>query len=231
MSTDAPSPPPVLLTRPRAASDRVARTLAPLRCVISPLLAYECSGQAPAADGLLFTSAQGVAAWVAAGGRTGRPAWCVGPRTAAAARVAGFGPVAHAADVAGLARLVPDDAPPLVHARGRHIAGDLAGALRARGLTVAEAVLYEAVPRPLSGAARTAIRAGPVVAPVYSPRSARLLGNEWPRAALGHMVAVALSAAVAEALPVPPVAVARAPEGEAMLEAIRSAVEGAGGTV
>ena len=224
--------PPVLLTRPRAASERTAAALAPIGCLVAPLLAYVCKGAAPrSARALLLTSAQGVAAWAAAGGAAGLPAWCVGPRTADLARAAGHDVRGQAATAEALAALVPPGAPSLVHARGAHVAGDLAGALRARGLEVAEAVLYEAVARPLSEAARARARAGPVVAPAYSPRAARRLGNEWPADALHHLMPVALSDAVARALPVPPVAVAAAPEGAAMLDAIRSAVEGAGGTV
>lgn len=216
--------PPVLLTRPEPESLRFAVCLG-VPTLISPLLRIERRrGPVPAADALLLTSGHGVAAWVEAGGARSIPAWCVGPRTAAAARAAGLDVRATAADAVALADIVPDDAPPLLHARGAHTRGGLAGRLRARGLRVAEAVVYDAVAVPLTEEARRAARAGPVVAPVFSPRTACLLAEAWPEGALGHLHAVALSPAVARALPVPPFRVATRPDGAAMAEATLAAL-------
>ncbi|UWQ22373.1 uroporphyrinogen-III synthase [Jannaschia sp. W003] len=216
---------PVLLTRPRPASERVAVALG-VPCIIAPLLEIVAVGAPPEAEALLLTSAHGVDAWAEGGGARGLPTWCVGPRTAERARAAGLDVRGTAADAAALAAMVPEDAPPLLHARGADVRGDLAARLRARGLRVAEAVLYEARARPLTEEALALARAGPVLAPVYSPRSARLLGNEWPRGALGNLRAVALSGAVARALPVPPLAVAARPDGAAMIDALRREIAG-----
>ena len=217
--------PPVLLTRPLADARRFAAALG-VPCVLAPLFEVAFLRPAPEARALLLTSANAVAAWVEGGGARGLPAWCVGPRTAARARAAGLDVRGVAATAEALARLVPADAPPLLHARGAAVRGDLAGRLRARGLRVGEAVLYEARPLPLSDEARALARAGPVLAPVFSPRGALRLGGAWPPEALGHLRAVALSPAVGRALPVPPVAVARRPDGGAMRQAVLDAMGG-----
>ncbi|KIT15396.1 uroporphyrinogen-III synthase [Jannaschia aquimarina] len=219
------STPPVLLTRPLAQSEAFAARLG-MDCVISPLLEIVFTGRAPEAEALIATSANGVAAWIAAGGATGLPVWCVGPGTARAAREAGLRVVGMSRNATYLAEDMPDGQPPLTHVRGAHVATDLAGALRVRGMQVAEAVLYEAQARPLSDAARTLARAGPVVVPVFSPRSARLLGNEWPADALSNLRAVAISEAAAEGLPVSPAAIADRPDGEAMVSAVLGTIGG-----
>ena len=214
---------PILLTRPAGDSERFARRLG-LPCMIAPLLEVVHLGPAPRAEALLLTSANAVAAWVAGGGARGLPAWCVGPGTAARAREAGLDVRGVAPTAAALAAAVPDGAPPLLYVRGVEARGDLVGALRARGVEARETVLYEALARPLDEAAARLARAGPVLAPVFSPRSAGLLAAGWPDGALGHLRAVALSGAVAAALPVAPVAVAARPDGAAMVEAVRAAI-------
>ena len=217
--------PPILLTRPRADAERFAAALG-LPCVVAPLLEIVATGPVPAAEALLLTSANGVAAWRDGGGARELPTWCVGDRTAGLAAAAGLEVRGWAADAEALARVVPADAPPLTHARGHHVRGDLAARLRARGLRVAEAVLYEAKPVPLTEEARVLALAGPVVAPVFSPRSAALLVDAWPPLAMGHLRAVALSPAVAAALPGPPAAVAARPDAAAMRDAVRAVANG-----
>ena len=214
---------PILLTRPRADSERFARMLG-LPCTIAPLSEVAFVAPAPRAEALLLTSGNAVAAWVAGGGALGLPAWCVGERTAALAAEAGLDVRGWAPDAAALAAMMPCTAPPLVHARGAQVRGDLAGRLRARGLVVSEAVLYEARALPFASAARRLALAGPVLAPVFSPRGAALLGAAWPPGASGHLRAVALSDAVADALPVTAVAVAERPDARAMVAAVRGAI-------
>ncbi|WP_308917788.1 uroporphyrinogen-III synthase [Jannaschia sp. LMIT008] len=223
------STPPVLLTRPLADARHFAAYLG-VPCVLSPLLKVAFTATPPGdARAVLFTSQNGVRAWTAGGGPVGLPCWCVGPRTAALAREAGFDLRGWAADAAGLVRLVPSDAPPLVHVRGAQARGGVAAGLRARGLSAAEAVLYEACPLPLTAEAAALLRAGHVVAPVFSPRSARLLAEAVPEGALPHLRAVAISPAAAAALPVPAAAVAATPDAAAMRDAILSVLDESGG--
>ncbi|MCK0169023.1 uroporphyrinogen-III synthase [Jannaschia sp. S6380] len=233
-------PLPILLTRPEAQARALAVRLAEAgagRIVISPLLRIVPVGRLPPApEAVLLTSANAVAVWRELGGPRGLPAWVVGYGTADLARAAGFELRGVAEDADGLARLVPDDAPPLVHLRGRVQRGDLPARLRGRGLSATDAVIYDQVARPLTAEARQAILGGAVLAPLYSPRTAALLAEMCPPGGLANLRPIALSEAVAQALPVPPVATADRPDGASMMRAILanlrlSAVEGGGGTV
>ena len=233
-------PLPVLLTRPRPDGDRLAGILRANGAdpvLVAPLLRIVPGGALPALrGGLLLTSANAVEAYVAAGGPPGLPAWTVGPRTAASARGAGLEVRGTAQDAEALARLVPRDAPPLVHLRGAVARGDLAGALRARGIDAVEAVIYAQEALPLPAEAAALIARGPVLAPLYSPRGATLLMQAVAQRMRANLRPVCLSGAVAAACAVPPLAVAERPDGKAMLAAILanlapSQVEGGGGSV
>ncbi len=231
----------LLLTRPEAASWALARDLseaaetAGVAILISPLLSIRFADVLPPlAESLIFTSRAGVAAYVALGGPPGLPVWCVGPCTAADAAAHGLDLRGQVADAASLAAAIPDDAPSLLHLRGAVQRGDLAADLRARGLRAGDAVVYAQDAVPLSGAARDALLAGPVIVPLYSPRSAALFAAACPEAAWPHVAALALSPAVAAALPVAPETVAARPDGAAMRDLLRkllraSAVEGGPG--
>ncbi|MBB4657560.1 uroporphyrinogen-III synthase [Parvularcula dongshanensis] len=160
---------------------------------------------APPADVLAFTSANGVRAYAAAGGGA-LPVYAVGAASAAAARKAGL-PIAGVAegDVASLAALIARARPGRVlHVSGVQAAGDLAASLTQAGVSASRAVLYEAAPAlTLPRAATTAIRDGLAFVLLYSPRSARLLARlveeAGIRSGLSATRCVALSAAVAEA--------------------------------
>ena len=215
--------PVLLLTRPEAEARRFeasVRALAPgeWRAVVAPLLeivpmaAVEVPEDVP-----IFTSAQAVPF---AGTGSGRLAWCVGPRTAAAARAAGWSPKEGGGDAEALfAAILAAPPEPLVHLRGVHSRGALAERLRAAGRTVAERVVYDQRARPLTAEAGTALAgAAPVLAPVFSPRSASLLSGAVGNPAAPFRV-IALSVAAAEPLRRWSPVVAARPDGEAMAEA------------
>jgi uroporphyrinogen-III synthase len=223
---------PVLLTRPRPDAEALAGRLADTgaRIVLSPLIEIRVADRLPElGGGLILTSPNGVAAFRALGGPRGLPVWCVGPRTAALAAAHGLEVRDVAKDAAALAGAVPPDAPRLMHLRGRHARGDLARALRARGIEAGSAVIYDQAPVPLSDEGRAVLRAGPVLAPLYSPRSARLLRTECPPVALGNVRAVCLSPAVARAAPFDVMGVAERPDGAAMEAVVRTALATIGG--
>jgi len=163
-------PPTILLTRPAESARRFAAELAALDLpvVISPIIEIvpvAHDGDAAAvAQGLVFTSAHAVPS---AGAGRGRPAICVGPATAAAARAAGFRVTEGPGDAAGMMPMLADLGPGWLHLRGRHIA---------RELPVPGLVVYDQRPVPLSGQALELLAGtGPVILPLFSPRSARLL--------------------------------------------------------
>ncbi|SDZ02790.1 uroporphyrinogen-III synthase [Jannaschia faecimaris] len=224
---------PVLLTRPAEDSLRLAtqlRRFGAQEVVIAPLMRLEVDAALPPiAGGVLLTSRNAVAAFVAGQGAPGLPAWVVGPGTAAEAVKAGFHVRAVAPNVEALVDMVPEDAPALVHLRGVVTRGDLAARLSARGLRVTEAVTYRQAPQPLTPAAISLLRRGPVLVPLYSPRSASLFADACPTEALDHLRLLALSPAVAKACPVCPLAISETPDGEGMLALIRDSLPAIGG--
>lgn len=169
MREPAPLPPAVLITRPEPAGRRFAGQIAGLglRCVVAPLqriVPVPHDAQAlDRATGLVFTSENAVPF---AGPGAGRPAFCVGPRTAERARVAGFDVTEGPGDAAGLMPMLQDLGPGWVHPHGAH----LAARLPMPGVVVYD---QQALPLPREGAALLQ-GAAPVILPLFSPRSARL---------------------------------------------------------
>lgn len=170
---------------------------------IAPLMRIEVTGPMPDlsdATGLIFTSANGVAAFGALSDRRDLPAVCVGAATTAAARDLGLEATQGGTDAANLAANLPPDADACwMHLHGAHVTGDLAGLLRARGIAAQAAAIYDQRATPLGATARAAIEAGEITdIALFSPRSARLLvealapDRPWPPLRL-----VCLSQAVA----------------------------------
>lgn len=199
----------ILICRPRDQAEDFAAALEaalPGRFVpvIAPLTGIAFRGGPVAlagARGLLFTSANGVAAFVAASGDRDLPALCVGEMTARAAREAGFRTASADGDVESLAALAaaqPAAPGEWLHVRGRQAAGDLTGRLAAAGIPARGLELYDqsGLPMPAPAAALLA-RAQIPVATAFSPRSAARFARSareagWP---LGGVTLVSLSAA------------------------------------
>jgi uroporphyrinogen-III synthase len=131
------------LVRDRGATPIVAPLLRIAKC------AYDSN--VDGAQALLFTSAAGVRAFAPASRAGAIPAFCVGDATALAARAAGFADVRSAdGDAAALAHLaltsLKPAGGPLIHIRGAHVAGDVAGPLQAAGFRVESRIAYTAAP-------------------------------------------------------------------------------------
>ena len=183
--------PAVLLTRPQMQAEDFASLLGDVLVVISPILRIVAVDHdatlLAVAEGVVLTSVHAVPA--AAPGR-GRPAFCVGTATAEAARRAGFAVTVGPGDMDGLRPLIGDIKQHLIHPHGRHRAGD-AG--------VPGVVVYDQKSQPLNDEARTLLAGDtPVILPLFSPRSARLVA-EAVRGAHAQLLPVAISEAVAEA--------------------------------
>lgn len=180
-------PPSLLLTRPEDASRRFAAGLAHLglTVVISPVLrivpvAHDAAALSAAA-GLVFTSVHAVPA---AGPGRGRPAICVGPATGQAARAAGFAVTEGPGDAARMMPLLTDLGPGWIHPHGAHIAKEL---------PVPGMVVYDQQPVPPSAQAEALLAgAGPVILPVFSPRSSRLV-SDWASGARAPIWLAAIS--------------------------------------
>lgn len=227
--------PVLLMTRPLEAARRFAVALPEavqtrLEILFSPLVEIrpiEGTPDASGARGLIFTSANGVAA---AEAPRDLPAYCVGDATAAAAAAAGYRALAcgGTADalVEHLLRLRPDG--PLLHLRGTHARGDVAERLTAGGLPCTGQAVYDQVLVPLTAQARAALLAQPpVIVPLFSPRSAQHFSRLCPADA--RPVLLAFSDAVAEPLKTlnyKDLQICKTPTAAAMAQAVQDAAGG-----
>ena len=175
-----------LVTRPYEESQSLAEALAArgVGAVVEPMMEmrYRASPlDLASVQAILCTSANGVRALARVTSERGLPLLAVGETTASRARAEGFTAVASgdgaAADLVGLAaaRLRPQNGR-LLHVSGSVVAGDLVGALRARGFMIERSVLYEARPvGALSQPTVCALRHGMIdFALFFSPRTAKI---------------------------------------------------------
>lgn len=175
---------------------------------------------------VIFTSETGVAAALALGQALPKRAFCVGNRTADAARRAGFDAQSAAGEVNALARMIQASGVegPLLHLRGQDSAGDLAETLTKGGLETVFLVVYTQKPANLiPEAAALFLQDQPVIVPIFSPRSARLLAEAVPVNHRAPLWIVAISAAAARAaadLFPARLVIADHPDGENMLHAV-----------
>lgn len=176
---------------------------------------------------LILTSETGVEAALRLR-EAGRPlpeaALCVGDHTAAVARAAGFAAESAQGDAEALIAkvLAAEETGPFLHLRGREARGDIAPRLAAKGRKAEAVVVYEQVAEPLTDEAVLLLGGGgPVIVPVFSPRSAVLLAEQGPFAARLWVVAISRAAAEAAArLGAERIVTADRPDGAAMLDAI-----------
>lgn len=234
----------VLVTRPRPDAVALAAELERRGHSVlqQPLLEIEIDANVPfdldGAQALLFTSANGVRAFVARSGRRDLPVYAVGDATAGEAKAQGFVAVESAGgavdDLAALVRrkVEPEDGA-LLHVSGSAVAGDLSGLLTSDGFAVRREQLYTA--RKVTGidaAVRAALTAGTLDAVLFfSPRSAAafvtLVQAADVAGACEELTAVCLSDAVAAALaPIPwrTVTVAAKPNQESLLASLEGNV-------
>lgn len=223
----------LLVTRPVDSATRfVARlsdvALGQVNVVISPLLEIvplkvqaDLSHYAAA----VFSSAQAVG-FAPRGG--GKPAYCVGAMTAAAARHHGWqvrleGETAQ--DVIGHLLQAPLSGT-ICHFSGKYQRGDIANTLTRHNLPCDRVILYDQKMCALTDDALTALK-GRTIVPLFSPRTAR--GFVAQVAPPAHAHVVALSPAVAApciAAGFEKVDVLSNPTGAAMVETIEGICQG-----
>ena len=230
-STSAPLP--VLLTRPEAEARGFARLLVSrfgemVRPVVAPLMVPRLlNPRLPAGpfEAVIFTSAQAVAGASRLSGLPGR-AYCVGRKTAEAARLAGFDARSADGDAGALVAAILADPPKgaLLYLRAADTRGEVAERLTQAGVTTVSAVIYRQDPCPLSAEAVALLQgAGRVLVPLFSPRSARIFAEALPADAQAALGVAALSPAVAEvAAELNParLVVAGHPDAQGMLDAV-----------
>ena len=234
----------VMLTRPRADSERLATALQARgnEVILEPMLDIVPAGPLPSLDGitaLLVTSANGIRTFAALSQRRDLTVYAVGDASARMARDAGFPHVESAGgDVTALETLILTKVAPessaLLHVHGRDVTGDLASALKSKGYTMRSAVIYEAVAASaLSAGTRHQIAEGKIDAILFfSPRTMRTFVTVVQAAGLAdqceRILAICLSSAVAEAgsaLVWRGVAIAETPDRAAMLTLCNSVQE------
>lgn len=184
---------PVLITRPMPQADRFARALRDrykdrVVPILTPLLAATLLyPDLPEGSfrSVILTSETGARAAAAFARQLPKRAYCVGDRTAQVAQDLGFQTISADGDADRLFHLLltrPNDAP-FLHLRGREARGDLVARLVTAGLGADQAVVYAQEPQDLSAEAISALSGNqPVIAPLFSPRSAELF-----RRALGAL--------------------------------------------
>lgn len=229
----------ILLTRPAEQSRRFAlsirQALSPdVQIIISPLLEpifLDSIPLYPEAGALLLTSQTAVEAarrLLAQGVPLPGLAYCVGPRTAAAATSLGMQAISAEGDADALiARVIADDvAVPLLHLHGTETVGNVADRLNSAGLVTFSVPCYQQQPQTLNEAAIALLgKSHPVILPLFSPRSARLFASEaHAHPPMAPLFVAALSLAVAKGLaPLQPhrLNLASAPNACAMVTAVR----------
>ena len=226
-----PPVPTVIVTRPAPGDARFAALLPGLRVICAPILAphFLPVTLPKGLAGLILTSAHAVTALRPHAATLPPRAWCVGAATAAAA--AGLGlhtqhPMGRG-DAESLLALILEARPagPLLHACGAETRGNLAARLTEAGIATQALPVYDQVPQALSAPAIAALQGtDPVILPVFSPRSARLLTAELasigPRAPI-WLVAISDAAAAPLAGHAAQLVTAHNPDAAAMGDAVR----------
>ncbi|MCK5425152.1 MAG: uroporphyrinogen-III synthase [Emcibacter sp.] len=206
-----------LLTRPEEDSQKLAQTLKGLGHLVSitPLLKINYFDQQEINldnfQSILFTSANGVRAFIRNNQNRSMACYAVGDATTTEAKEAGFEAVFSAGgDVNKLADLVirtlkPQDGS-LLHVSGQDTAGNLSGILEDAGFHISREQLYKAAKASvLSETARELITSGKIThIPLYSPRTAKAFAQLIRAAELqGHLTeitALCLSSAVSDVI-------------------------------
>ena len=225
------SQPTILLTRPLVQSQRFADQIG--GALISPLMRPEfLTPELPtrAFAAVVLTSETGAEAAgriSASGVSLTKRAFCVGHRTAEAARAAGFEVSSAGGDADDLLAHILAAAPlgRLLLLHGQDTVGDLNKRLNSAGIESVSQTIYRQIAQSLSDEAIAVLQGPrPVILPIFSPRSARLLAAELRRiAAKAPIWLAALSPAVAEAFDFPTVytEIATHPDSAAMLQAVQ----------
>ena len=227
---------PVLLTRPRAQAEAFALRLTArfgdrISPVVAPLMAPEfLSPSLPEGsfDAVVFTSAQAVEGAVRLRAPLPEMAWCVGRATAAAATAAGYRALSADGDAQALVTAILADPPDgrILYIRGVDTSADIASILNSNDIPTLSLQVYLQRPLPLADESRRLLQQdGPVILPLFSPRSARLFLDAMPPRHRAALRIAAISAAVADSardIPHSHLCIAARPDAEAMLDAVET---------
>jgi len=179
--------PRILVTRSEPGASETAARLraAGFEPVVEPVFAIApIDAVIPEFDALAFTSANGARQFARLSPRRDARVFCVGARTAQAARGTGFAEVVSAdGDVHALADLIARKLPQamrLLHVGNAESRGDMAERLSAAGHTARFVAVFRAVPVQSPGPHLAALLSGEAridAAMVHSPRAAAILAS------------------------------------------------------
>jgi uroporphyrinogen-III synthase len=234
-----PAPLRVLVTRSEPGASETAGRLrtAGFDAMIEPLFAIvPITAALPHFDALAFTSANGARGLARLSPRRDVPVFCVGARTAEAAREMGFDDVASAdGDVNALATLIAKRLTPgarLLHAGNEESRGDLAGQLVAAGYAASFVAIFRAAPIQAPGSRLGAHLSGQPAfdaVMIHSPRAASILAafaTAAPSRAPLPVVAISEAAAAPLAGLAGRIEIAATPDEPAMISALARLVFG-----
>jgi uroporphyrinogen-III synthase len=222
----------VLVTRSEPGASETAERLTAMGYLplVEPVFAVEPipGVDLPAFGALAFTSANGVRVFAKLSARRDVPVFCVGGRTAEAAREAGFGDVASAdGDVSALEELIRGILPAnqfLLHSGNEESRGDLASRLSSRGISAGFAATFRTAPVEEPGpmlAAHLSGRPSFDAVLIHSPRAAKILaGFLKPDSAALNVAAISTAAAAPLRAVAQLVEIAAAPDEQALLNAL-----------
>jgi len=223
--------PVLILTRPAPQAEAFAATISArwagaVRIILSPLLQIvplPVTADLAGVTGVIFTSAHGVAAAASANLPSGLTAWCVGEKTAQLAADAGFDAIAGPGDATRLADRIISRRPqgPLVHLHGHHTRGGICDRLNSAGILCRDVIVYDQISQALTDEAFEALNGtDPVILPLFSPRTATILGEQSPFSAPVHLIVISTAVQnAAAAIAVKSLSVAAAPDADAMVVA------------
>jgi len=223
----------ILITRPKPQAEQFAKACrgvlgGQVQIIISPLIEIQISQFSISIEkynGLIFSSQNAVQAYRQNCEDKGLPAFCVGSRTAKAAKAAGLQAISADGDADNLISLIKKANPKgsLLHIHGQETRGDIASRLNACAIKTDSIVAYQQMPIPLTDQARYALAGEKcVIVPLFSPRTARLLFRDTNQIN-APLRCVVISDAVKGAIPAHDsldVVIAQTPDAAAMLQAI-----------
>ena len=229
----------VLITRHASAAAKLAAFLDAngFEPQLEPLLEIEFNLLPVSLEGvqaMIVTSGNGASALAQSTDERSLTVLAVGGVTASVLETEGFNRVLTASgDVKSLIELAAEtfspDAGILAHISGEHIAGDLAGALTAKGFSLRRDVLYRAeTPSVMSDATIKSFADHTIdVVLLFSHRTATIFANLVTQAALGSKLAFATAICLSEAVAQPvqelnwqKIAIAETPDQQALLQTL-----------
>ncbi|MEL7231485.1 MAG: uroporphyrinogen-III synthase [Pseudomonadota bacterium] len=205
---------PILVTRAEPGASETYERLSALslRAIKTPVMSVVPNDDVALPDiadisGLIFTSANGVRAYAERSASRAQTAWCVGPATTSAARVAGFARVEESAgDARALAKYISErtapSSKPLLHIANEAAKGNLKVALEKSDFTVDFRPLYRMErAKALADQAVTALRSQTSsIVLLHSEKGAEAFVALCQGSMLSHVTGVAISARAAQPL-------------------------------